>query len=285
MANGLNKTKRRIASIESTEKTTKAMGLIAMVKLKRYLSSYENQLLYSKEYLDLMSHLFAYDQESVSHYGRPNNKAKGTLYLIITSDLGLCGAYNSNIYKFVDRYVKKDDTLAPFGKKGINHFKAINQKNLELDFAKEGSLTDFAYLHELGQAIKEAFDQGKYKRICLIYTHYVNSLKAVPMLFQLLPVQIPMQPWEGEDSVKPEFDSSPRELIHALMGDYLASQLYDRITESNLSEQSMRRNAMDSANDNADELLDKLRIEYNKARQGAITQEITEVVSGASVEQ
>lgn len=284
MAVGLNKTKRRIASIEATEKTTKAMGLIAMVKLKRFLTSFESQSLYSKEYLDVMSHLFAYDKEPRSPYSAINEKAKGSLYIVITSDLGLCGAYNSSIFKAVNASLGENDVLAPIGRKGINHYKAIGYENLDLSYS-EGDLTNSEYLSKIAKRLKKEFDEGKYREIKIIYTHYINSLRAEPAEFRLLPVSTIVSEWPDEKSIKPEFDGDTKELIESLMPGYLTSQIYDRVIESSLSEQSTRRNAMDNANDNADELLEKLRIEYNKARQSAITQEITEVVGGASADE
>jgi len=124
----------------------------------------------------------------------------------------------------------------------------------------------------------------KYARIYILFTQYVNSITFTPIRFQLLPVQVQQKKWQNEEYCPPLFDESPRALIHALMPEYLASVFYDRLVDSQLSEQASRRTAMDNANDNADALLDKLQIEYNKARQNAITQEITEVVSGANVD-
>ena len=285
MANGLSKTKRRISSIESTEKTTKAMGLIAMVKLRRLTASFASQSFYCSQYRDLISHLAFYAKESDSPYLKVNEEAKGTLYLLLTSDLGLCGAYNTSLFKVAEKTLKEKDTLAPFGKKGLNHFAAINYRNLDLSWAEGGSLLEDEYRRELAKRIMTEFQAGKYQRICVISTHYVNSLRAEPRIRQLLPLQLEFEPWEDEKASPPEFDSSPQEMLEALLPTYLFGELTNLFTESSLSEQSTRRNAMDAANDNADELLEKLRIEYNKARQSAITQEITEVVGGSLVDE
>ena len=285
MSNSLTKTKRRIASIQSTAKTTRAMGLIAMVKLRRHMDAFEKQNVYAEETRDLISHLFAYDKQTKSHYARPNKEASKSLYLVETSNLGLCGSYNPNVYKFVDRVTKPGDVIAPIGSKGIHHYALSDRNPLDNDLAEliaSGTLED---LHRLAKILKDRFDAGEFRRICIVYTHYVNSMRSVPMVFQLLPVQLPLHEWQDEGQYPPEFDTTPRELIHHLLPGYLAAMLYERHMESQLSEQATRRNAMDAANDNADELLEKLNIEYNKARQGAITQEITEVVGGAAVDQ
>lgn len=285
MSLGLNKTKHRIASISSTEKTTKAMELIATVKLKRFLTSYTKERLYSAEFLELMGVLFAHDKATASHYAKVNEKAPSSLYLVITSDLGLCGGYNSSLYKFVASNVSKDDVLAPIGSKGLNHYSRNGEYPLMSDeYASLGLTTDLSALHSLCATLKDEFNEDKYKKIVIIYTRYINSISSAPSAFQLLPVQVPHKSWTHEEYCPPEFDMTPREMIHALMPSYLASVLYDRFVESQLSEQASRRNAMDNANDNCDSLLSKLRIEYNKARQNAITQEITEVVGGSQGE-
>lgn len=283
MASSLHKTKHRITSIENTEKTTKAMGLIAMVKLRQFLSNYEKSKLYNDELLNLMGVIFANDKQTASHYAKVNEKASKSLYLVITSNLGLCGAYNNQLFKYVDTFVSKDDVIAPIGNKGLHHFERSEEfKNISKDYAYLNLSTDMHILNKLCADLKKEFNEGKYRSINIIYTRYVNSLKSVPSSFQLLPVQIPYNNKKEDSYCPPEFDESPRTLIHELMPTYLSSMVYGRLVESQLSEQSMRRSAMDNANDNADELLNKLRIEYNKARQNAITQEITEVVGGSN---
>ena len=125
----------------------------------------------------------------------------------------------------------------------------------------------------------------KYRNIVLIYTHYVNSLRFVPEEFQLLPVDMPFERKAEDDYCPKIMEPDAKTMIHMLLPEYLASLFAAKLTESKVSEQASRRSAMDKANDNADELIEKLTIEYNKARQGAITQEITEVVSGAKAQQ
>lgn len=286
MALGLNKTKHRIVSIENTEKTTKAMGLIAMVKLRRFLDSYEKEKLFNEELLSLMGVIFAHDKQTASHYAKTNEKANKSLYIVITSNLGLCGAYNSQLFKYVDSFISPNDVIAPIGNKGIHHFERSELfHHVSKDYAYINLSTDMETLKDMCVKLKDSFNKGEYRSINIVYTRYINSLKSVPTSFQLLPVQIPYEAWTGESYCPPEFDEDPRTLIHKLLPAYMSSAVYGRLVESQLSEQAMRRTAMDNANDNADDLLAKLRIEYNKARQNAITQEITEVVGGANVDE
>ncbi len=283
MSTSLAKTKRRILSIEATEKTTKAMELIASVKTKRFRLAYDKGKQYADEFKDIMGYLFGASPELLSHYGRENEGDLPTLHVAIGSNMGLCGAYNNNIYKLIEKNVKPTDFLAPVGSKLSNHYQRNGlYKNLLNDFEGLNSSLDFDLFHENCMALKNDFNKKKYKRIVILYTHYVNSISFVPMAYQLLPVQIGKKEWRNDSFCPPIIEGGAHDMIHALMPDYLVSVLYGVLLESELSENASRRTAMDNANDNADELLHKLNIEYNKARQNAITQEITEVVGGAN---
>ncbi|MCR4561657.1 MAG: ATP synthase F1 subunit gamma [Bacilli bacterium] len=286
MSVGLAKTKHRITSIKGTAKITKAMGLIAAVKIKRYKNEWDKETVYSRELENLMGALFAHDKttEQGSHYGKPNDDSLPSLYLVISSDLGLCGAYNNEIYKCVKRFVKPTDVIAPLGSKAIHHYAHDETyKNIDHSF-EDFSLSEFNMekIRNIALSLKAQFNEKKYSRIYIIYTNYVNSITFASSRFQLLPVQLHYKRSPNEDYCPPLYDLDPRTMIHVLLSEYLTSMLYDRILDSNLSEQASRRMAMDNANDNADRLLETLTIQYNKARQNAITQEITEVVGGAN---
>jgi len=283
VSNSLAATKHRIRSIKNTEKTTNAMELIATVKMKKLRDAYEKSRLYSEEYLDLMGLLFASDLTSRSHYAKRNEESNSTLYLVISSNMGLCGAYNSNVFRYADSLIKENDVIAPIGLKAVHHYQRSEEFHNVIDSYSYLNLSlEPSLITKVCTQLKNDFNDKKYRNIVIIYTHYVNSITFKPMSFQLLPVLNEHHPWKNESFAPPLFEEKPRELIHSLMPEYLSSLFYSVLLESELSEQSSRRNAMDNANDNADELLEKLNIEYNKARQGAITQELTELVGGAS---
>ena len=286
MPSGLTKTKRRIASISSTQKITKAMEMVATVKLKRFRTSFEQGELYRKELAHILGEAFFRDEESMSHYAAENQQAEGKLVILITSNLWLCAGYNNNLYSYVKEvFDPSKDTLAIIGQKGIAHFEREgNIPHLLQDFAGLDLSLDSRLIRHAVDAVKTEFNSGKYRRIEVVYTRYVNSLKFLPATATLLPVEIPLAPDPSEEYCPPLFEPSPRVMIHDLLSLYLATEIRGFLIESQLSEQASRRSAMESANDNADELLAKLRIEYNKARQAAITQEITEVVNGASAQ-
>lgn len=280
----LAKTKRRINSIKGTEKITKAMELVATVKTKRFSTLHDKGYAYSQEFLSLVSQIFAYDKEGVSHYGKMNEGDLPVLYLVISSNMGLCGAYNNNVFKFAEAHLKDGDFIAPIGNKAVHHYSSDPKyaKNVIVDFSSLNLDTDMDKVHLLASKLKEDFNSKKYKAIRIIYTRYVNSITFEPTVFQILPVQVPKVKWTDDEFAPPLFDEEPRTMLHQVLPSYLTGILHEIVLDSFLSEQASRRTAMDNANDNADELLGKLTIEYNKARQGAITQQITEVASGAN---
>lgn len=283
MSLGLTKTKRRIASVKSTQKITKAMEMVATVKVKRFRDAYEQ----SKDYIEglskVMAKLLAYDAPASTHYAKENEGDLPALYIVITSDLGLCASYNTNLYKFVDEHVDKEkDILVLVGEKGVGHFgHDESYKHIITDYSDCASLLRPMQINKASALIKDAFNGKKIRKVVLISTKYVNSLSFVPEMTTLLPLALEDQKWKDEEYCPPLIEPEVRKNIHLLLPQYLGGTLYFKAVESALSEQASRRTAMDNANDNADELLNKLTIEYNKARQGAITQEITEVVSGS----
>ena len=284
MSLGLNKTKRRIASIETTQKITKAMEMIATVKLKGFKDSFENYDAYLEELTSILSSLFNYDNDDKSHYFKENEEASGSLYIVITSSLGLCGGYNNNIFKYIETIVDKEvDTILPLGEKGNHYFREENGYKKVLKSSLNSSIVGTnKELYEASNRLKEMFNGKKFKKIIVVYTRYINSLTFIPDQVNLLPLNLEFVPSKNENICPPLFYPTPREAVHLVLPQYLAGLLKTKLAESNLSEQASRRNATENANDNADELLAQLRIEYNKARQTAITQEIVEVVGGAN---
>ena len=271
MGAGLEKTKRRIASISSTKKITKAMEMIASVKLMKCKKEAEGLSYSYKAAQDIAIYLASYLSEShpifLSHGGAP-------LHIVIASDLGLCGAYNSSLFKEADGVIKENDAILPIGGKADNRYSRA-KGYLTLPPLELGSKR--ALLNRLNE-LKDDFLAGKYSSIDIVYTEYVNSLNFIPKTLPLLPLPKVEAPFE----VKPLMNPDEKELFEFALPLYLELSLLYCLAQSGLSEQSSRRNAMETANDNADELLDKLNIEYNKARQTAITQEIIEVVSGSA---
>jgi F-type H+-transporting ATPase subunit gamma len=285
MSLGLNKTKHRILSVKSTQKITKAMEMVATVKLKKFKDAMDQNALFASELEQQMADLFAHDLAAGTHYGKLNPDAHGNLYIVISSNLGLCAGYNNNLFKYVDTLLTPNDTIAPIGSKGLAHYQHDEKyQRLSTGYAELNLSIEASEIEKMALQIKDQFNQGRYQRIILVYTKYINSLNFEPTSYQMLPVNLSYTPAPEEDYCPPVYEPSARTMIHSLMPYYLASVFYSKLVEAELSEQASRRTAMDSANDNADELIDKLTVEYNKARQNAITQQITEVVSGSNAQ-
>jgi len=277
MAQALNKTKRRIASVKSTKKITEAMELVATVKLKKFKKVMEANQFYVREIESIISHLFAVLESDENPYLK-QGKGDKNLVVVINSNLGLCASYNSNVFNFVEQNLKtEEDVLLTLGLKGeINYAK----EGFELDksYSSLNEKLDYSDVVKLGRFLHSEFESGKYKSVKLIYTKYINSLRFEPTLVTLFPIV--EEDKKTSVGYEPIYDPNVKTLIEELVPIWLTSSLYQKLIESTVSEQASRRTAMENANDNADELIDKLTIEFNKARQAAITQEITEVVGG-----
>ena len=188
MAQSLHKTKRRIASVNSTKKITKAMELVATVKLKRFKSFMLENEAYANELVNIIHHLFEHIEVEDNPY-LIETKSEVDLYIVISSNLGLCASYNNNIYNFVINNVKKENTvLIPIGFKGQNFLRREGY-NLDESFVTINERLDYAEIRKLGEFITREFVNGKYRSIRLIYTHYVNSLKFVPEEIQIFPIK------------------------------------------------------------------------------------------------
>lgn len=278
MAQSLHKTKRRIASVNSTKKITKAMELVATVKLKRFKNVMLENEAYANELVNIIHHLFAHIDVEDNPYVK-ESKANVDLYIVVSSNLGLCASYNNNIFTYVTSNVSKENTeIIPIGLKGYTFLKkegyALNEEFVDIN-----DRLAYEDVRKLGEYVTKAFVEGKYRSIKLIYTHYVNSLKFTPEERCIFPIEKVKE--ETGNCYEPLYDPNPKTLINELIPIYVVSTLFHKIIESQVSEQASRRTAMENANDNADEIIDKLTLEYNKARQAAITQEINEVVSGS----
>ena len=270
MAGNLVKTKRRIASIAATKKITSAMGMIASVKLLREKKAIEFARFASAESRAFLDAVRAYSlDESLLKEGEGKRA-----YIVFSSDLGLCGAYNQGMFRLISSKYREGDLLIPIGAKAKARYGKGGYPLLD------GELSMFDSPRSLLESAKRLLQmkrEGRISSLRVIYTKYINSLRFDPSEEVLLPLLKLEPPFE----VKPIIEPSEQVSRDEALATWLSLRLLELKEECSLCEQSSRRNAMDAANTNADELLEKLNIEYNKARQAAITQEITEVVSGS----
>lgn len=285
MPESLINTKRRINTIKSTEKITKAMKLVASVKYQRWKKYYEDNKSYRDGLQSLLDTVLSHTSlESLqkSAYFKGQNGSKN-LYIVFTSSLGLCGAYNYSLYKALDPLLKKGDDLLFIGQKGLVHYKNKGYV-LTDDFVSLMDNFSYSKVRRLRHVLFQKYRTGEYSSMYLVYTHYKNSMTFFPMIEKIAPLDSSLAKSEEDTGAgfEPIYEKDKKSVIENLIPHYLDSLLYSRFIESELSELASRRNAMEAATDSADKIVSQLTIQYNKSRQNAITQEITEVVGGAN---
>ena len=235
---------------------------------------------YSSEIERITSDVLRFAKKVKNPLINPTSKTKNNknLYIIVSSTLGLCGAYNTNIFKIAEVSLKSNDEAIILGKKGLSHFEDGKFTLIE-DFSTYHSISDQAIIRQLTNFVIGNFTSGRYQEIHLIYSSFKNSFVFLAKDVIILPVKKPLENSELEFS--PILEPTPQKLVDSLLPLYLKSTIYSKLLESEVCEHAARRNAMENATENAEELLDNLHIEFNKARQASITQEITEIVASA----
>ena len=276
MSLGLQATKRRIQSVSSTKKITKAMELVATAKLKALKDKMQENMSYTASMIDIANDVFSSIEDCESVFVK-GNKLNKTRCIIVTSNLGLCASYNYEVFKVVDSLVNKDDKVIMIGTKGYTHYNNL-LNDIDDRFVDILAHINYQDIELLCNEIIAMYSNGEIGKIKLIYTKYVNSLTFTPETLQLLPVNMNKQKITKKYTI---MEPTPLDIIDALLPMYVKSVMYGKLIESVVSEQASRRTAMETATDNSQEIIDKLQILYNKERQAAITQEITEVVGGS----
>ena len=278
MAMSMQQTKTRIRSVASTKKITKAMELVATSKLKKAKDLNSHIKPYTEEVFEIISYCALNVSDKKYKYFVENETNK-SLFIVITSSLGLCGGYNISVEKYVLNNISTDNDLIVIGSKGISYFKdkgynIIDSFNELPGLSFKENLSNF-----ISREVLEKFQDKQYKKINIVYTKFINSLTFEPECVQLLP----LSKLTDVKTISKELvlEPSPEEVLDDLIPFYLTTAIKSLLFESMLSEQASRRTAMENATDNASELEDKLRLEFNKSRQASITQEITEI-SGAA---
>ncbi len=270
--------KNRIRSMESTKQITKAMEMVASSKLRRA----QAQVVASRPYFELLSDAIAKIASNTQDFSSDYLKVrpvKKIAYIVIAGDRGLAGGYNSNLFKVVMSEIKgKDATVLPIGKKTVDYFRSHNVPVLTADyaFAEDISLGD---CFTLANNLCKQFLSGAFDEIRIAYTNFVSVLSQTPASRTLLPLQPKEDRTAGSSEILYEPDSQT--VFAQIIPEYLGGVLYGALCESRASEQAARRTAMDSATQNAEEMIADLSLQFNRARQAAITQEITEIVAGS----
>ena len=277
MGQNVVKIKSRIKSVTGAYKVTSAMKLVSTVKLKQW----KNKMLANKDYNtqlnEVVDLLLLFSKKHISPFMKANEKAQKKLFIIISSTLGLCGSYNSNIFKVSDANITSNDEAIILGQKGIARY-SKGEFSVVDGFNDYQSMLDKDFVKKIKEYILKEYIKETYSEIHIIYSEYKNSLVFLAKDYKLLPFIS-----EQEETLEypPIFEPSVEKLEEELIPYYLETCLYSKLLESAVCEQAARSNAMENATNNAKDLLDELKIEFNKARQAAITQEITEIVAAS----
>ncbi|MBQ3194369.1 MAG: ATP synthase F1 subunit gamma [Oscillospiraceae bacterium] len=273
--------KNRIRSMESTKQITKAMEMVAASKLRRAQAQISNSRPYFEILYSTIQDITRANRDFTSAYLK-EREVKKVMYIVIAGDRGLAGGYNSNILKMVLSEIQgKDAVVLPIGKKAVDFFKSKNIPILTAAYA-EAAAVSIGDCFSISKQLSKAFLAGDFDEVHVAYTNFVSVLSQVPATMPLLPLKKPEAEQESETrQCVTVYEGEPEEVFAAIVPEYLGGILYGALCESRAAEQAARRSAMDSATQNADEMIADLSLKFNRARQAAITQEITEIVAGS----
>ncbi len=274
--------KLRIKSVESTMQITKAMELVASSKLRRAKERQERLRPYFTGLEETLGEIEASTSDFSSPYQQKREIQKRCI-IVIAGDRGLAGGYNSNILKAAQTYGENRAPVCvlPIGRRSVEFFtrKGYEIVTSEFDEAATISIPD---CFTIGRLVADGYLSGQYDEVSILYTRFVSMLTQTPDFAQLLPLEPRAhEPRTNANHQIVLYEPSPAAVYDAIVPNYLAGMLYGAMCESVASELGARRTAMDAASKNASEMIDDLSLRYNRARQGAITQEITEIVAGA----
>ncbi len=272
--------KRRRGSIQSTQQITKAMKLVSTAKLQKARSRAENSKAYFEYMYKTVSSMLA-KAEDVDHPYLKGGASENIGIVVVTSNRGLAGGYNANIARMImgSGLSKEKIRLYTVGQKGAESL-ARKGYTVTADYSDVMDGPTFTDAQEIGKQLITDFATGKIGEIYLAYTEFKNTVSQIPKLMKLLPVETESQQAEGADAMM-NFEPNEEEAISLLIPKYMTSILYGAFVEAVASENGARMQAMDSATNNAEEIISDLELKYNRARQGAITQELTEIIAGA----
>ena len=280
--------KRKIRSVNSTKQITKAMELVSTAKLKRAKDKVDITKPYFKQVVETVQEIVQ-DEKSLKHEYLAYREVKKTLFIVIAADRGLCGGYNVNVAKkaLLDVTDKSKASFITVGKKTRDFFTKMNC-DIVKDYLYISEKPTYGDAQDIARRALHLYETEQVDAIKLVYTRLVSTISQVPETLNLLPVVMPEEEAveASEDAIKEElkfttYEPSAEAVLSYLIPKYIESTIFGAMIESAACEQAARRVAMESASDNADEMIENLTLTYNQARQSAITQEISEIVSGA----
>ena len=286
----LDDLKKRISSVKSTQKITKAMKMVAAAKLRRAQESAEKGRPYSKKMNNIILNLSSgiSDKENAPKLLVGSGENKIHLCVVLTSDRGLCGGFNSNIIKKAKSYFQKilneGKTLKiiTVGSKGYDQLKRVYKDNIieKISF-KESKNINYFDADKVGKIIIDKFEKKEFDLCVIFYNQFKNVMTQIPQEQQIIPLKAPETKEDSSLEDSYEFEPEEDEILSNLLPKNISTQIFKAMLENSASEQGSRMSAMDNATRNAGEMVDKLTIQYNRSRQAAITKELIEIISGA----
>jgi F-type H+-transporting ATPase subunit gamma len=274
--------KRRIRSVKNTQQITRAMYMVAAAKLRRARERAEVSRPYFKKIRQIVGELLA-SSPGLIHPFVEKREVKKTGFIVVTADRGLCGGYNSNIIRFSQRNMQeKNPTIISVGKKGKEYF-ARRKYIVIREFRDISERPHFNDAQRIANTAIELFRGGEIDEVYLAFTSFVTTMQFKPTLIKLLPVE-PFEQGEDDKRIVDElyqYEPSPDGVLNYILPKFISNTVYGALIESEASELAARMTAMDSATDNAEEMIDNLTLSFHRARKAAITKEISEIVGGA----
>ena len=285
----LDDLKKRIASVKSTQKITKAMKMVAAAKLRRAQENAEKGRPYSEKMNNIILNLSngISDKENAPKLLSGTGQEKVHLCIVLTSDRGLCGGFNTNIIKKAKTYFQKISNegktlkIITVGSKGYDQLKRAHKNDIvERISFKDSKTINFLDAEKVGKMIIENFEKEEFDVCTIFYNKFKNVITQIPQEQQIIPLKT-SEAEENSSEDNYEFEPDEDEILSNLLPKNISTQIFKAMLENSASEQGSRMSAMDNATRNAGEMVDKLTIEYNRSRQAAITKELIEIISGA----
>ena len=285
----LDDLKKRIASVKSTQKITKAMKMVAAAKLRRAQESAEKGRPYSEKMNNVILNLSSgiSDKENAPKLLSGTGNDKIHLCVVMTSDRGLCGGFNSNIIKKAKSYFSKilsegkELKIITVGSKGNDQLKRMyGDKIIENISFKESKNANYFDADKVGKIVIDKFESSEFDICTIFYNQFKNVITQIPQAQQIIPLNSEDSE-ENSSEESYEFEPDEDEILNNLLPKNISTQIFKAMLENSASEQGSRMSAMDNATRNAGEMVDKLTIQYNRSRQAAITKELIEIISGA----
>lgn len=272
--------KSRIRSMESTKQITKAMEMVAASKLRKAQTQLQNSRPYFEILYSEIASIMEHNREFSSPYLLRRSGSKAA-YVVIAGDRGLAGGYNSNVLKLAYAHMKdKEATVVPVGKKAVDFFHSRKVPILTEGFAEAEDMS-VGECFTLSKQLCRAYLAGEFDEIHIVYTNFVSVLMQSPASLAMLPLENIGGGSRSGPTSDILYEPDSVDVFDAIVPEYIGGIIYGALCESRCAEQAARRTAMDSATQNAEDMIAGLNLKYNQARQAAITQEITEIVAGA----